>query len=124
MEEINNNITPENSAEWLASCGFIFPRTEKELACFDTLYGTVDPAYPVEGTSPSNRAVTGEAVDPFRIIRNTAAAEDQAAVIPLGKPKTRNKLVATRLKPIPPHILQKLGKKDPGDPATEAPPTP
>jgi hypothetical protein len=101
MEENKNKFTPENSAEWLASCGFIFPRNEKELARFDLLYGGADLKMPVA------------AVDPFQIIRNSDLADKQAAVIPLRQQKSQNRLVAAQLKPLPAHIRQKLGKNDP-----------
>lgn len=101
MAENKNKITPENSAEWLASCGFIFPRNSKELARFDLLYGCVDPALAVE------------AVDPFRIIRHVAETEKKTSVVPLPKRRSE-RLVAGRLKPLPSHILQKLGKSKPG----------
>ena len=100
MEVNNNKVTPENSAEWLASCGFIFPRSEKELARFDLLSGGVDPGVPAG------------VVDPFRIIRNTDLSDEKATVVPLRKRKTQLRLVAAQLRPLPAHILRKVGKKD------------
>ena len=41
MAQNNLNITSENISEWLASTGFIFPRTILELSRFEKLYGDV-----------------------------------------------------------------------------------
>lgn len=38
MAQNNLHITPDNITEWLASTGFIFPRTIAELARFEKLY--------------------------------------------------------------------------------------
>lgn len=41
MAQNSLNITSENITEWLASTGFIFPRTVVELARFEKLYDEV-----------------------------------------------------------------------------------
>lgn len=41
MAKNKSQITPDNFTEWLASTGFIFPRTIVELARFRKLYGDV-----------------------------------------------------------------------------------
>ena len=41
MAQNNLNITSDNITEWLASTGFIFPRTIVELSRFEKLYGDV-----------------------------------------------------------------------------------
>jgi hypothetical protein len=38
MAQNNQSITPENMTEWMACTGFLFPRNELELACFEILY--------------------------------------------------------------------------------------
>lgn len=56
-------LTPENMTEWLASTGFIFPRTVIELSRFEKLYddvyedlttGAVDPDV-ILGLKPKSR---------------------------------------------------------------------
>ncbi len=41
MAQNSLNITPDNISEWLASTGFIFPRTILELTRFEKLYRDV-----------------------------------------------------------------------------------
>lgn len=57
MAQVRSKLTPETSAEWLASCGLLFPTTEKELDCFNAALGEIDPQ------------ITGKEVDPFKILR-------------------------------------------------------
>lgn len=106
METNKRAITPENSAGWLASCGFIFPRDEKELARFTLLCGSIDPT------------IKGDEVDPLRIIARTAAIEKKSRQVRhLHAPKQRTRLVASALKPLPPHIQKKLGGKNRQEPS-------
>ncbi len=93
-------ITPENSASWLASCGFIFPTNEAELARFDTLHGGISPL------------VTGEEVDPFKILRKSAA-EKKPAMVRTIRRQQKSRLVAQQLKALRPDIAKKW-KKDNG----------
>jgi len=60
MAKNNLHITSENAAEWLASCGYLFPRNSVELTRFHELYGDTDPA------------ITGREIDPYRIIKRVA----------------------------------------------------
>jgi len=41
MAKSNLHITSENITEWMASTGFLFPRTMLELERFEKLYGDV-----------------------------------------------------------------------------------
>jgi hypothetical protein len=59
------NITSENAAEWLASCGFLFPRNETELSRFSKIHGEIDPT------------ITGNEVDPFKILKEASSNTSQ-----------------------------------------------
>lgn len=56
MPQQEENMIKDHAAEWLASCGFIFPTNEKELERFRLLNGTAD------------GFINGKEVDPSRII--------------------------------------------------------
>jgi hypothetical protein len=102
MEPNKTHITPENSAGWLASCGFIFPTNETELSRFNSLFGKID------------QSISGEEVDPFRIMRETARNEqDKRSVYPLDASSKKYRMVARRLNALPPHIVQRLRKDRP-----------
>ena len=91
------HITSENSAEWLASCGFIFPTNEIELARFNKLYGDVDPS------------ITGNEVDPFKIIKGAAIVEKKKSFqAPLHIPMSQYQMVARNMNDLPSHILDKM----------------
>ena len=68
MAENKFKRTPDSSAEWLAYCGFIFPSTKKELTLFNEVMGEVDPL------------ITGEEVDPFRIVENVKSTARRAKI--------------------------------------------
>ncbi|MGC4100882.1 hypothetical protein [Ferruginibacter sp.] len=42
MAQNKSHITPDNITEWMASTGYIFPRTLKELLRFEKLYSEVE----------------------------------------------------------------------------------
>lgn len=93
------NITSENAAEWLASCGFIFPTNEKELARYNMLYGEPDPS------------ITGEQVDPFKIIRESADNRQKNIVQDsISLPEEEYKMVARKLGNLPEHIIGRIKK--------------
>jgi hypothetical protein len=101
MSQNKIHITSQNSAEWLASCGFMFPTTETELERFDQLYGNLD------------SSIIGDTVDPFRIIRNTVSiVTERSSEVFLYDQFEQYKLVATRLNKLPSHILDRLKDED------------
>jgi uncharacterized coiled-coil protein SlyX len=92
-------ITPENSAEWLASCGFLFPTNKKELDRFNKLFGDIDPS------------ITGNEVDPFKIIKGSEFVAEQKSVIKkLDIPDTQYQMVARKLSDLPEHIVDRIKK--------------
>jgi len=42
MAQNKSHITPDNMAEWMASTGYIFPRTLRELMRFEKLHSDVE----------------------------------------------------------------------------------
>lgn len=106
MAQNKKHITPENSAEWLASCGFIFPTNEIELVRFNKLYGEPDPA------------ISGNEVDPFKIVRSMEPVSKpiyNLSHIPINSHQMVARNFATDL---PSHILDKMKKnqeKKPGN---------
>ena len=94
--ESTNKFNDHTSADLLAACGFIFPQDELALARFNALYGDIDPD------------ITGEEVNPLRIIKDTPVK--QKKVHPIGRitGRRQNKLVASKLRPLPTHILKQL----------------
>lgn len=42
MAQNKSHITPDNMTEWMASTGFMFPRTMRELMRFEKLYGDAE----------------------------------------------------------------------------------
>jgi hypothetical protein len=53
MAQSKPTLTPENMTEWLASTGFLFPRTVVELARFKKLYSEVyQEELPADGFDP------------------------------------------------------------------------
>ena len=99
------HITPENSAEWLASCGFLFPMNDIELERFNKLHGDIDPG------------ITGNEVDPFKIIKGTATVIKQKPFssklhIPMGQ----YQMVARNLNDLPPHIVDRIKKNQESKP--------
>ena len=101
MDENRLKITTENSAEWLASAGYIFPTNEQELKKFNTIHGEIDPA------------ITGLEVDPFKIIKNNKIA----TIKPIAKSarifQNQHQLVARNLSSLPDRIVKRMNvKKD------------
>lgn len=90
------HITSENSAEWLASCGFIFPTNEIELARFNKLYGDLDPS------------ITGKEVDPFKIIKGAVIEKQNYFHAALHIPMSQYQMVARNMNDLPSHILDKI----------------
>lgn len=94
------NITAENSASWLASCGYLFPSNEAELIRFNSLFGGVD------------SSITGKEVDPFKIIRESKnVITYYKSIKGYSKGVYQDKLVAKQLNSLPQHIIR-LIKKD------------
>ena len=91
-------ITPENSAEWLASCGFLFPSNERELARFNILFGSMDPA------------ITGNEVDPFKIINRSSKVVKLSSIKKNSMQNSHYQMVAKRSAELPKHIIEKIGK--------------
>ena len=56
-------MTSDKTSEWLASCGFLFPRNKAELDRSELLDGAVDPS------------IKGNEIDPFKIIQNSNASK-------------------------------------------------
>lgn len=92
-------ITPDNSAEWLASCGFLFPTNETELARFDKLFGSIDPE------------ITGDEVDPFKIVKGSSTVIVKKSVLKkMDIPTSHYQMVARKLNDLPQHIADKIKK--------------
>ena len=87
-------LMPENITEWLASCGFLFPRNEVELHRFNHLHGECD------------ESVTGEEVDPFRILKGLPYKQS-ANVFPITE-ISDYRMVARNQSDIQSHILDKM----------------
>ena len=105
MEQNSLQIRVDNSAEWLASTGFIFPTNENELERFNIIHGQIDPA------------ITGLEVDPFKIIRNNLSFNknvpaDRSFQFPLNQ----HQLVARNLSELPERIVKHLNKDGIDDP--------
>ena len=98
MAQNKIHITSENSAEWLASCGFIFPTNEIELARFNKLHGEIDPN------------IKGNEVDPFKIIKGATTILKQNPLSIPHIPMSQYQMVARNLNNLPPHIIQKIKK--------------
>lgn len=94
----NNFITAENSREWLASTGFIFPTDKVELTRYNLLFGDIDDS------------ITGNEVDPFRIIRQNAKPVRYIGKKRYTSDLYEQKMVATNINKLPAHIM-KLVKK-------------
>ncbi|WP_338877272.1 hypothetical protein WBJ53_32825 (plasmid) [Spirosoma sp. SC4-14] len=105
------NVTPENVDVWLASTGFLFPRTEQELMHFEKLF-------PEEEIDTSNSDVSIE-----RILSGEPRSIN--AVFNVSKPIgdfSQYRMVARKGEgQIPDHILNKMKqnqenkKKDNGE---------
>jgi hypothetical protein len=92
-------ITPENSAEWLASCGFLFPTNERELTRFNKLYGNIDPT------------IAADEVDPFKIIKSSAIIVKLSSISKqIRVPDTHYQMVAKKISELPKHIADKMKK--------------
>jgi hypothetical protein len=99
MAQNKNIITSENITEWLCSTGFLFPRNELELSRFEKIY------------SEQDDSITGEEVDPERIIKGTT----YNSVIKLNTfseetDYSNYKMVARNNSGLPKHILDKMKK--------------
>jgi hypothetical protein len=95
MDQNKKNINAQDSPEWLALHGLIFPSNETELLSFNIAMGPVD------------ASITGEEVDPYKIIARSRVADPQ--ISPIQTP-----IIAMR--PIR-KVAQKLKGKDLPDPS-------
>ncbi|MGN6601376.1 MAG: hypothetical protein ACTHK8_02940 [Ginsengibacter sp.] len=99
MAQNKSNITPENMAEWVASTGFIFPRTMRELMRFEKLY------------SDFEINLEGFQIDPEKILGKKAAADVIQLPQDEMKEKTHFRMAARKGDSnIPQHILDKIKK--------------
>jgi hypothetical protein len=100
MAQNNLNIKSDNITEWLASTGFIFPRTILELSRFEKLYGDVQ------------IDLTGCDIDPDVIL----GIKPRASIISLGAgseelKEPKFKMAARKGDSnIPKHIMDKIKK--------------
>ncbi|HEY5746087.1 MAG TPA: hypothetical protein VIU12_08430 [Chryseolinea sp.] len=113
MAKNSPNVTPENVTEWLASTGFIFPRTLAELARFEKLHSEIaDEKLPAEG------------FDPDVILGIKSRAKTVQLKPPAGEEETPRFRMAARKGDtnIADHIMDKIKKNqdskknDPGSP--------
>jgi len=98
MAQSKTKITAENSSEWLASTGFIFPTNKVELTRFNLLFDEID------------ASISGNEVDPFKIIK-----ESKRPVTYIGeKQNTKGilqfKMVAANINKLPAHIVKLIKK--------------
>ena len=110
MAQNKKHLTPENSAEWLASCGFIFPTNEIELIRFNKLYGVPD------------STISGDEVDPVKIIRSQETP-DKSVYNLSHSPLNPYQMVARNFATdLPSHILDKMKKNQEKKPSNDNPP--
>jgi|SRR5579875_1849104 len=99
MAKNNSNITLDTMTEWMASTGFIFPRTMLELIRFEKLYDTYQ------------EDSTGFQIDPDIII----GKKERTKVVSFIS-KTENKSPNLRMaarkgdSAVPKHIMDKIKK--------------
>ena len=99
MAQNKSHITPDNMAEWLASTGFIFPRTMRELMRFEKLYGDV--VINLEGSQ----------IDPEKILGSTGPADVKQLPQEAKEGKIHFRMAARKGDSnIPQHILDKIKK--------------
>ena len=99
MAKNNSNITVDTMTEWMASTGFIFPRTVLELTRFEKLY------------DPYQEDSTGFQIDPdvilgkkerTKVISLTPKVEDQSPNFRMAARKGDSA--------VPKHIMDKIKK--------------
>jgi hypothetical protein len=98
MAQNNSHITPDNFTEWMASTGFMFPRTILELERFEKLYDDI------------RMDLSGRQIDP-EIILGRKAKPITAALKPLTEENdfSSYRMVARKGdSPVPKHILDKM----------------
>jgi hypothetical protein len=97
MKQNDETLNSLTAAEWLASCGFLFPSSAEELERFEHL------------NAVEAQPIVGDQIDPFRIIRRTAG-EAKAPVVSIKQRPRR--LIAGGAVPIhpPARLLKKLKK--------------
>ena len=99
MAQNKSHITPDNMAEWIASTGFIFPRTMRELMRFEKLYNDVE--INLEGCQ----------IDPEKILGRKGGADVIQLPQEEKKEKTHFRMAARKGDSnIPQHILEKIKK--------------
>jgi hypothetical protein len=99
MAPNKSHITPDNMAEWMASTGFIFPRTMRELMRFEKLYGDV--VINLEGSQ----------IDPEKILGRKGPADVIQLPQEEKKEKTHFRMAARKGDSnILQHILDKIKK--------------
>jgi hypothetical protein len=100
MARNNQSITSENITAWMACTGFLFPRNELELACFDVLY--MDTVIDLTGQLIDPEIILGR--KPRPIVRITFSKPPEAFdMSPL-------RMVARKGGDLPQHILDKMKK--------------
>jgi hypothetical protein len=99
MAKNNSNITTDNITEWMASTGFIFPRTVLELTRFDKLYDTYQ------------EDSTGFQIDPDVILGKKQRTK-MASFTRKTEDKSLNFRMAARKgdSAVPKHIMDKIKK--------------
>ena len=99
MAQNKSHITPDNMAEWVASTGFIFPRTLRELMRFEKLYGDVE------------INLEGSQIDPEKILGRKGGADVIQLTQGEKKEKAHFRMAARKGDSnIPQHILDKIKK--------------
>ena len=98
MAQNKIQITAENSREWLASTGFIFPINQVELTRYNLLFGDAD------------SGITGKEVDPFKIIKDSSRNVRYIGVKQYIKGLHQHKMVAANANTLPAHIMKLVNK--------------
>lgn len=99
MAQNKSHITPDNMAEWMASTGFIFPRTMRELMRFEKLFSDVE------------INLEGSQVDPEKILDRNVSGNIIQLPKEENKEKEHFKMAARKGDSnISQHILDKIKK--------------
>lgn len=99
MEANKKHITSENISEWLCSTGYLFPRNEVELARFEKLFSDTDVG------------VTGQEIDPQKIINGLSSGKVIIPPTPLNENEIGNlRMVARNGAGLSKDILDKMKK--------------
>ncbi len=98
MAKDNPHITSENITEWMASTGFIFPRTVVELARFEKLHADVNEN--LEGCQVDPEVILGRKQRSTIIVMETRRTEAHSSNFKMAARKGDSN--------IPQHILDKI----------------